>query len=775
MNKIKFSTKANNLINLKKIIKTAKVLDQITFTVKEYNSNSKRIIDLLKNKKWLNTPLIIRSSCFHEDSYENSGAGQFFTALNVTGLQDIKSSISRVISSYKNIRNEDQVFIQKYLSNVKISGVIFTRDINNNSPYIKINYDDSSGKTDTITSGCSTRDKVFYYHKLHTKNLKGFKNNLILLSKELENIFNNDALDIEFAIDNKNTLYLLQVRPLLIPYEKKIDDQQHYKIVKNISSRIKPWLKKQPNIHGKKGMYGIMPDWNPAEIIGCKPKPLSLSLYRELITNSIWAYQRNNYGYKNLRSFPLLIEIEGIPYIDVRVSFNSFIPKTLENNIAEKLVNYYLNKLKKSPDLHDKIEFDIVFSCYTLDTKKNLGKLKKNGFKISEIKKINDALLGITNNIISKKSLLIKKDLEKIQVLEKNYKLVLNSKIDNFAKIYWLIEDCKRYGTLPFAGLARAAFISIEMLKSFVNQKIISEEDYNSFLSTLSTVSSSLVNDFNILNKKQFLKKYGHLRPGTYDILSKSYKDGFNEYFKWNDKSKVKENTNFKFTSEQLRNINIHLKKSKINTNAKDLLKFIKKSIESREYAKFMFTKNISEILKIYENECLNKNISKEDASYTHISSIMSLNSIITDSDKIIRASIERRKRRFEYTKLVNLPNLINNHDDVFYFFEPESSPNFITQKNVTSEIIIINNNKFTNIDNKIVFIENADPGYDWIFSHKISGIVTKYGGANSHMAIRAAELNIPSVIGAGSLYDKIIDSRKIKIDTTEKKIIVIN
>ena len=57
-------------------------------------------------------------------------------------------------------------------------------------------------------------------------------------------------------------------------------------------------------------MYGLMPDWNPAEIIGCKPKPLSLSLYRELITNSIWAYQRNNYGYKNLRSFPLLIEIE---------------------------------------------------------------------------------------------------------------------------------------------------------------------------------------------------------------------------------------------------------------------------------------------------------------------------------------------------------------------------------------------------------------------------------------------------------------------------------
>ena len=53
-------------------------------------------------------------------------------------------------------------------------------------------------------------------------------------------------------------------------------------------------------------------------------------------------------------------------------------------------------------------------------------------------------------------------------------------------------------------------------------------------------------------------------------------------------------------------------------------------------------------------------------------------------------------------------------------------------------------------LSKKIVFISSADPGYDWIFSKNISGLVTMYGGANSHMAIRAAELKIPSVIGAG-------------------------
>ena len=33
-------------------------------------------------------------------------------------------------------------------------------------------------------------------------------------------------------------------------------------------------------------------------------------------------------------------------------------------------------------------------------------------------------------------------------------------------------------------------------------------------------------------------------------------------------------------------------------------------------------------------------------------------------------------------------------------------------------------------------------------FSHNIRGLVTKYGGANSHMAIRCLELSIPIGVG---------------------------
>ena len=99
-------------------------------------------------------------------------------------------------------------------------------------------------------------------------------------------------------------------------------------------------MERHPYLLGEKTILGVMPDWNPAEMIGIRPKPLALSLYRELITDSIWAYQRHNYGYRNLRSFPLMLSFFGLPYIDVRLSFNSFIPADLDDTLAEKLVNY---------------------------------------------------------------------------------------------------------------------------------------------------------------------------------------------------------------------------------------------------------------------------------------------------------------------------------------------------------------------------------------------------------------------------------------------------
>ena len=109
-----------------------------------------------------------------------------------------------------------------------------------------------------------------------------------------------------------------------------------------------------------------MSDWNPAEMIGNKPKPLTISLYSELITNKIWRIQRKDYGYKDTFPNILMVNLAGTPFIDLRTDINSFLPKGLNVNLENKLVNNYLNKLKSKPYLHDKIEFDLLLTCYDL-------------------------------------------------------------------------------------------------------------------------------------------------------------------------------------------------------------------------------------------------------------------------------------------------------------------------------------------------------------------------------------------------------------------------
>ena len=113
----------------------------------------------------------------------------------------------------------------------------------------------------------------------------------------------------------KNKLYIFQVRPIV--KSGKIDFQmliwmKQWKTSQKLLNQIQ-----NIQINYKKTIFGVMPDWNPAEIIGLRPNART-TLYKELITDETWAYQRSNYGYRNLRSHPLLVSFAEF-FIDVRV------------------------------------------------------------------------------------------------------------------------------------------------------------------------------------------------------------------------------------------------------------------------------------------------------------------------------------------------------------------------------------------------------------------------------------------------------------------------
>jgi phosphohistidine swiveling domain-containing protein len=543
----------------------------------------------------------------------------------------------------------------------------------------------------------------------------------------------------------------------------------------DVARKVELLSRPHPFLHGSRSIFGVMPDWNPAEIIGLRPWPLSLSLYRELVTDAIWAYQRDNYGYQNLRSFPLLVSFHGLPYIDVRVSFNSFIPRDVPSDLASRLVNYYIDRLLAEPQLHDKVEFEIIFSCYTLDLPQRLEKLLANGFSSSDIAEISGALRRLTNRIIHGEGALWRRDRAKIDLLAQRLPVIGDAKIDKISRIYWLLEDCKRYGTLPFAGLARAGFIAVQLLQSFVAVGVLSPEEHATFMASVDTVGSRIGYDFAHKTKTEFLGRYGHLRPGTYDILSPRYDEAPDLYFDWTGtRTDSAEQPRFALSIEQLRRIEQLLKEHQLEIDVLSLIEFIKAGIEGREYAKFVFTRSLSDALSLIRQLGEEYGLSVEDCAYLDYDAIRTLYSESGSVQERLLESIARGRERHALTRNLVLPPVIASPHEVFAFHLPPSQPNFITRKSVTAPVASLTDPP-ESFAGRILFVPSADPGFDWIFTRGISGFVTQFGGANSHMAIRAGELGIPAVIGAGeTLFKRWQVAHKLCLDCTNQKVLLI-
>ena len=772
---VAFKTKAESLDALAPLLRNGRVLPQVRFSVRDWRSDSAGILAAVAAKPWGSDRLIVRSSARSEDSAASSQAGRYDSVLGVVGAAEVARAVETVIESFADDKNDDnQIFVQPMLDRVAMAGVAFSRSPSG-GPYFIINYDDRSGLTDRVTAGVGGNLETFLCLKSRADACPPSLAPVIALVDELESLLGTDTIDVEFAVGDDGQLYLLQVRPLVVDRWGRAVDAKVDAALADVARKVELLSRPHPYLHGSRAIFGVMPDWNPAEIVGVRPCPLSLSLYRELITDAIWAYQRDNYGYQNLRSFPLLVSFHGLPYIDVRVSFNSFIPRDLPDDLAGRLVNYYIDRLLAEPHLHDKVEFEIIFSCYTLDLPTRMGRLAEHGFSADDRSELTGALRRLTNRIIHGDSALWRGDREKIDLLEKRFPTICNAEIDKISRIYWLIEDCKRYGTLPFAGLARAGFIAVQLLQSFVAVGVLNAEEGATFMASVDTVGSRIGQDFAQLPKADFLARYGHLRPGTYDILSPRYDEAPDLYFDWSSaKRTASAPARFALSIEQLRRIEHLLKEHELDIDVLSLIEFIKAGIEGREYAKFVFTRSLSDALSLIRQLGADHGLSAEDCAFLNYDAIRTLYSESAPVREVLLESVAHGRERHALTRNLVLPPIIASPDEVFAFHLPPSQPNFITRKSVTAAVASVSDPP-ESFAGRILFVPSADPGFDWIFTRGISGFVTQFGGANSHMAIRAGELGIPAVIGAGeALFQRWQRAGKLCLDCTNQKVLVI-
>ena len=773
------NTKAGVLNTLKFQLRNFNVPKLLIVSCDDWQSHKENILNKITTY-FHSDFLVVRSSYSTEDNSNNAKAGEFDSVLSVprNSPKDIEKAINCVITSYLKERNSfkgEELFIQEMVADVAMSGVVFTHDLSTGAPYYVFNYDDISGKTDSVTAGIGEySNRTLYVFRDLSDELRSERFKILIKAIiELENQLNSKFLDIEFALDKDLKPYLLQVRPITaqVNWDHKLSIEIN-KELKGIRNFVRNRFNNVNGIYGNTTVFGQMPDWNPAEMLGRSPRALSLSLYECLITDNAWRIARQKCGYFIPKGQPLMVSLAGQPFIDTRLSFNSFLPKSLDPSISKKLIDHWVNKLRESPHLHDKIEFDVAITAYSFDIDEKLNDynfLSKNEKEIFK-----KSLFEITIPLIKgvgKAS--IKNSLSKISILDNlDYEKINN----NFSNTFELIEDIINYGTIPFSILARHGFIAKIILTSLVKKNILTQDNIDNFFSSISTVASDLLIDMNKLkNNKitlsEFMQNYGHLRPGTYDILSKRY-DQFEKFDLSNDDLKFQKDlkNNFQLSKLQLLKIDEIIKSNHIeNYSSKKLFEYCKNAIKAREYAKFVFTKKVSRLIENIANFGNEIGLNREEISHLPISTLIKYLSHSSSTDYVdeLRKTSYINSLKHKISTAIRLPQILHDDSGVFIVPFQVSHPNFITNKKVESAAIFIDT-KDTDIElnNKIILIENADPGFDWIFSKRIQGLITKYGGVNSHMAIRCAEFGIPAAIGCGEQrFESLLSKDKIILD----------
>ncbi len=779
-----FTSKSNILKFLQSRLKYSKIERILDFTVDDWNKNKNQILQQVKST-FYKKKVIIRSSAIGEDSDYSSEAGSYESILNINSSSrtQLISAINKVIKSYahkKNFNLKNQILIQTQAVDIVTSGVIFSRTPDNGAPYYVINFEDGIS-TIGVTHG-SVGNTIKIARHLGIKAIGEKWKSLLQSVKEIETVVQSNSLDIEFGITKNSTIVIFQVRPItsILKSVSTLDK----KIIKLINKNKNQFLslKNQKTISNNL-IFSDMTDWNPAEIIGNNPKPLDYSLYDFLIMSDAWYKGRELLGYKNFFPHSLMKKFGNKPYVDNRYSFYSLIPEKFNRKLSKKLLTFYLEKLQSNPQLHDKVEFEILFTCYDFTLDDRLKELRGCNFTKNEIQKIRNELFSFTEEII--KNFPYWKDYctKSIDKMYDNRLVVpkINRKsstyMDKLSIAESLLKDCKNFGAIPFSLMARIAFISSIIIKSLSKKNIFTEKLIHEFMNSLETPLSKFQNDLtkyyeNKITKESFLKKYGHLRPGTYDITIDRYdrENKFLENITFQQHHTRKPISYFSRKFQKTSSIN------KFDIDPESFFLFLKDSIILRENLKFEFTQNLSNAIELIADAGKDLGFFRDDLSYLEIGKILKNYRKLSKIEFInyLKICIDKNKNRFRLNNYLVLPSFISSEKDFDIINLRIAKPNFITQKSVTSNLVNLDKKTHdTNFNNKIILLEHADPGFDWIFTRNPSGLITKYGGVASHMSIRCSELNLPAAIGCGSIiYDQIKDASKILLDCKNQQII---
>jgi glutamine kinase len=200
--------------------------------------------------------------------------------------------------------------------------------------------------------------------------------------------------------------------------------------------------------------------------------------------------------------------------------------------------------------------------------------------------------------------------------------------------------------------------------------------------------------------------------------------------------------------------------------------RFVRAAIAGREEGKFVFTRALSGALEALAEFGGAHGLSRDDLAHIGIEDLLACRQVMSDPAAFLGRRMLEGRDAYHVAQGVCFPGQIVSDVDLVCFEQQAAEPNFVTQHTVEARILAAPLTPDVDVDGAIVLIPNADPGYDWLLARDIAGLITMYGGANSHMAVRAAELSLPAAIGVGELqYLDLEPASAVRLDCGSRTI----
>lgn len=683
--------------------------------------------------------LAVRSDREDEDASQASNAGHYRTRLDVDGgdRRHVGESIDAVFASYGDPRCTDEVFVQQQIAPVRDAAVAFTHALPDAAPYYVLSVCPGP-RSDNVTRGAAGAETWYLARdSVRLERLPARWRGYLQCLLQIEAAVGAAPCEVEMAADETGRIWLLQARPLLL----RATATQATAALREETERTLADLPEQPPL------LGMMPDWNPAELLGEHPRPLARDLFDRLITRRAWRLGRAALGYAHAPDARLMSIHAGRPYIDVRASLHSLLPHGLPAPLAERLVEAGCRRLRARPELHDKIEFEIAFTTALPHFGFHVDRRYPGLLDDEERSLFARALRVPTSNVLDQAWA------QRLADAFETQRAGVPAHPDPYA-LARALEELELGTATRFATAARMAFAVEALLRSLLDHAAIDA-------SQLWRLKRAALAD--AADADAAPPDLGHVRAGTFEIAVPPRREMNARAFAEAMAPAAKKADPSDFDAGEWKRLDVALDAADIAMSGRAFVAHYRRLLLIRERGKFALARGVSAILDGLQAHAARFGIGREDTGWLTLAQLLDRG---VGADVLLR-QIERAHAQHAAESQLRMPLLIDEARlDVVRHGAGEA--NFLGSGVVSGRAVHIDAR--THPDDvpmhAIAAIASADPGFDWLFLRRPAVLVTAFGGPNSHMAIRCAEAAVPALLGLGpENFKRMLSAERIAID----------